>query len=192
MRILLAAICAGPGKRGTGPLKEALRITVATMADAEAVGSLLEASYPKLMAAAYDPAILAAALPLMTRPNPALLRSGSYFLAFGPQDRLLGCGGWTSERPGGGEREPGLGHVRHFAVHPDAAGKGIGRALLECCFADAARQGMAAMECYSSLNGFGFYQHLGFSTIEAIEPKLGGTVTFPSVRMRCEPIPIPS
>ncbi|MBA4174894.1 MAG: GNAT family N-acetyltransferase, partial [Hyphomicrobium sp.] len=55
-----------------------LSIRVATPEDREAVTRLLQRSYPALMAGSYEPAVLAAALPLMTQANPALLASGTF------------------------------------------------------------------------------------------------------------------
>ena len=58
-----------------------LSIRVATPEDREAVTRLLQRSYPALMAGSYEPAVLAAALPLMTQANPALLASGTFVVA---------------------------------------------------------------------------------------------------------------
>lgn len=57
------------------------KVRAAKPGDAEAVRTLLRASYPKLMASSYDEEVLAPALELMTRANPSLLRSGTYYLA---------------------------------------------------------------------------------------------------------------
>lgn len=58
-----------------------LEIRIAGATDASAVRQVLAASYPVLMADAYDDALLARALPLMTQANPRLLGSGTYYLA---------------------------------------------------------------------------------------------------------------
>jgi hypothetical protein len=73
------------------------------------------------MVPAYDDAVLAVALPLMTQANPMLLASGSYYLTITEESRTVACGGWTHERPGSGEIVPSLAHIRHFATHPDWA-----------------------------------------------------------------------
>ena len=52
-------------------------VRVAVPSDDTLIGELLGASYPALMAASYDSAVLAGALPVMTRPVPALLSSGT-------------------------------------------------------------------------------------------------------------------
>jgi N-acetylglutamate synthase-like GNAT family acetyltransferase len=156
----------------------------ADLTDAEAVTTLLSASYPVLMAAAYEVDVLVRALPLMVRANPVLLASGSFHLAETPGD-VVGCGGWTPERPGTGEVEPGLGHIRHFAVDPGWTGRGVGRSLFEACRAQARSRGVSVFECYASLNAQPFYQALGFSGLERREIAMGDAVRFPAVLMRC-------
>ena len=74
-------------------------VRVAGPDDAEAIGAVLWASYPKLMAPAYPADVLARALPFMVRPNPTLLRSRTYYLAAAPDGTVVGCGGWTSSAP---------------------------------------------------------------------------------------------
>jgi N-acetylglutamate synthase-like GNAT family acetyltransferase len=159
-------------------------LRVATPGDAEAVSELLRTSYPRLMRSAYDEDVLAPALKLMTQPNPSLLRSGTYYLAELATGSLVGCGGWTPERPGTKSVEPGLGHVRHFAVHPDWTRRGIGRALLESCYRTARAAGVTAFECYSSLNAEKFYRALGFVRIREMDMELKPPVVLRGVLMR--------
>ncbi len=161
-----------------------ITIRAARATDAAAVTALLERSYPVLMAPAYEPSVLAAALPTMTRANPALLASGTFYLAEAPGDGLVGCGGWTPERPGSGDASPALGHVRHFATHPDRTGRGIGRAVFDRCRAAAGAAGIVHLECYASLNAEPFYRALGFSTLRQADIVLAEGVRLPVVVMR--------
>ena len=147
------------------------------------MSGLLEASYPTLMPPGYDAAVLAAALPLMTRANPALLSSGTYFLAESVDGLTVGCGGWTRERPGSGEVAPDLAHIRHFATHPEWIGRGVGRALYSRCAREARAAGARRLECYASLNAEGFYAALGFKSLERIEVPMGAGATLPSLLM---------
>ena len=160
-----------------------ISIRVATPADSAAVAEVLVHSYPELMAGAYDPDLLARALPLITRPHPRLLAGGCYYLAEW-DGHAAGCGGWSRERPGGNEVEPGLAHIRHFATHRDWIGRGVGRALYERCEQDARAAGVNRFECYASLNGEAFYAAMGFARIGAIEVGMGPDVEFPSILMR--------
>lgn len=159
-------------------------LRVATPQDAEAVSELLRASYPRLMRYAYDEEVLAPALELMTKANPSLLGSGTYYLAELATGLLVGCGGWTPEWPGTKSVEPGLGHVRHFAVHPDWTRRGIGRAILTFCDRAARAAGVRTFECYSSLNAETFYRALGFVRIREMDIELKPPVVLHGVLMR--------
>lgn len=157
---------------------------IATPGDCAAVDALLQASYPVLMAPAYEAALLAPALGLMTKANMALLASGTYYIAESRDGAAVGCGGWTRERPGNGVVAAGVGHMRHFATHPQWTGRGIGRALYRLCERDARAAGVVVLECFASLNAAGFYRALGFERVGAIRMELGPGVALPAVLMR--------
>lgn len=159
------------------------RVRTAGPADLAAVERVFEASYPALMADAYDDALLARALPLMIRAQPGLLASGSYHVAEA-EGEIVGCGGWSHEKPGTAEREPGVAHIRHLAVSRDWIGRGIGRAIYSSCERQARAQGVRVLECYASLNAEPFYRALGFSRLAAIEIRMGPDVALPSIHMR--------
>ncbi|WP_245190861.1 GNAT family N-acetyltransferase [Jannaschia formosa] len=125
-----------------------LSLRPATPADLPSVDMLLAASYPRLLAADYPPSVLVTALPRICRARPELLASGTYHLAF-EGETLVACGGWTRARPTGGT-EPGLGHVRHVAAHPDHLRRGHARRLMEHCLAEARAAGMRALDCFST------------------------------------------
>jgi N-acetylglutamate synthase-like GNAT family acetyltransferase len=159
-------------------------LRVATLEDAVAVDRLLQVSYAKLMATSYDEESLAPALKLLTKANPSLLGSGTYYLAELPTGFLVGCGGWTLERPGTGSIEPRVGHVRHFAVHPDWTRRGIGRAIFNSCERAAREAGVRTLECYSSLNAEKFYRSLDFKRIRWMDIELQPHVVLRTVLMR--------
>ena len=159
-------------------------IRVATPQDALAVTAVLKASYSVLMPANYDPATLEALLPVITQANPKLLQSGTYYVAETASHQIVGCGGWTHWRPGNGEVESGLGHIRHFATHPDWIGRSVGRSIYEACEQAAQSAGVKAFECFSSLNAEGFYAALGFETIRRVEVRMGNGQMLPSILMK--------
>jgi N-acetylglutamate synthase-like GNAT family acetyltransferase len=161
-------------------------LRAARLEDAAAVEGLLQASYPELMAPSYDEESLAPALELMTKANASLLVSGTYYLAELSTGLLVGCGGWTLERPGSGTIEPHLGHIRHFAVHPSWTRRGIGNALYGHCESAARAVGVMAFECYSSLNAEKFYRALGFSRIREMDIELRPDIVLRTVLMRRE------
>jgi len=150
----------------------------ATPDDAGRIEELLEASYSTLMTASYDRAVLDMALPLMTRADPALLRSGRYYVCQAAEGDIIGCGGWSLERPGTGLVEPGLAHIRHFATHPACIGMGVGRVLYERCESDARLVDVDRFECYASLNAEPFYAALGFKTVKRIKIPMGDDLQF--------------
>ena len=117
---------------------------------------MLQASYPLLMRQHYEPHLLSAALPALTTASPELLRSGTYYVAETRGHVIVGGGGWTRERPGQGDVEAGLGHIRHFATHPRWLGRAVGRLIYDVCKRQARSMGVNRFECYSSLNAVGF------------------------------------
>jgi GNAT superfamily N-acetyltransferase len=158
-------------------------IRIARPSDSEAVSALLAASYSNLLTACYDSDTLNRALPFMTRANPALLRSGTYYVAERGPGNLVGCGGWTTARPGSGEIIEGEAHIRHFATHPEWVGRGVGSSLLARCFSDARTLGIRKLHCFSTLNAERFYRASGFETIGPIGVPMGRSLIFPSVLM---------
>lgn len=157
------------------------------MQDSAQVNELLSASYPKLMSSHYSKKTLMKALPSMCQANPKLLMSKTYYVAETPNDDgttlVVGCGGWTQFRPGTEEVVVGLGHIRHFGVHPDFTRKGIGRLIFQTCVDDARAEGVNKFECYSSLNGETFYGALGFKKVGLVDVPMGPDLLFPSVVM---------
>jgi GNAT superfamily N-acetyltransferase len=156
--------------------------------DAEAVGELLRASYPPLMAAGYPADVLERALPAMMKANPLLLRSGTYHLAVADDGTVVGCGGWTREPPGPPCQpiDPKVGHIRHFATHPGYLRRGVGTALLDRCIEEARVAGVRRLECLSSLVAERFYASVGFRPVSSRAVILAPGVQFDSVIMVLE------
>lgn len=138
------------------------------------------------MAGTYGAALLDRALPVITRANPALLASGTWHLAVSEPGMVIGCGGWTAARPDTVETRPAVGHVRHFATHPDWIGRGVGRALYLHAERQALEAGIRRFICYASLNAVPFYGALGFRSLRRIEVPLPGGVPFPAMLMEHE------
>src|SRR3989337_2491981 len=94
--------------------------------DLEELSALIAAAYRELDPSHYPVGQLAAALPLMSKANPKLLASGTYYVAeIGGE--AAGFGRWPFEAPGTGALAEGVAHIRHFATHPDHLRKGIAR-----------------------------------------------------------------
>ncbi len=159
-----------------------MHVRTATERDFAGIDALLVASYTKLMAAAYDAAVLSVALPAMTKAQPKLIASKRFYVVQSGAD-IVGCGGWSLEAPGSGERTEGLAHIRHFASDPNALGRGIGRSLFETCALDARASGMVKLQALSSLNAEPFYARMGLQSLRRIEIPMGSVGAFPVVLM---------
>lgn len=159
-------------------------IRVVSTADQDSVTRLLQASYPKLMQSRYSPEVLANILPSITVANSSLLTSGTFYVAQTPNQQIIGCGGWTKEKPGSGEIKAGIAHIRHFATHPDWLRKSVGTSIYQKCEQEAKISQISNFECYSSLNAQDFYQALGFQFIKNIDVLLGNNQTMTCILMK--------
>lgn len=160
------------------------RIRVARTEDACELGELFRTSYSTLLKQSYGAAELDAALPALSKPNPVLLASGTFYLAHSQDGQLMGAGGWSVERPGTGDVVPHLAHIRHFATHPDWTRLGVGRAIYSHCERAAFSAGALAFECFSALNAVSFYEALGFMTASIITLSLGPGAAIPVALMK--------
>jgi len=161
-------------------------IRVANLTDAKAVSELLGASYTALLSAFYEENLLTQILPLITKANPLLLDSGTFYVAQIGRGKIVGCGGWSRKRPGAGALHSREGNIRHFATHPDWLRKGIGRDILLRCFEDVKGTEIKAMNCYSALGAETFYGAFGFSIVSQVDVPLTGQLAFPAFLMRNE------
>jgi N-acetylglutamate synthase-like GNAT family acetyltransferase len=159
-------------------------VRLASQADAPAVSHLLQASYPALMADSYEPEVLKVALTRMTNAKPVLLDSGTFYVAHTNSDQVIGCGGWSLDRPGSSETIRHLGHIRHFATHPNWLRHGVGRQIFSRIETQAALAEVREFQCFSSLNAIPFYAALGFSVQCHTQVAMGADFNFPVALMR--------
>ena len=150
--------------------------------DIARVDALLGRAYPRLLKPDYAPSMLVLALPKISRAQPALITSGSYFLVE-EQEALLGAGGWTAAAPGGGAVIRGVGHIRHVVTDDRATRRGVGRTLLKHIIEHAAAQGVRRLDCLSTLTAVPFYAAMGFSERKTVTVPLGPGIDFPAVDM---------
>lgn len=167
-----------------------LTLKTATPADASAVGALLSRSYPALMGEAYAADVLAPVLPLITRANPALLASGTFYIVEAA-GRVVGCGGWTFGAPGSGDLVDGLAHLRHFAVDPAHVRQGVGRLVYDACAHAAAGQGAVRFQAYSALNAESFYAGMGLQRLDVLSLVMTPGITIPTILMEGPVVPRP-
>lgn len=165
--------------------REDLTTRAALDGDRPVLEKLIGDCYSTVYPGWYDDDVLGDALPAMLRIDPALLKSGHYFVAsFG--GAVAGCGGWSTKAPGNGSSGDKTGHIRHFATHPDFMGKGIGGAILDRCINEASHTGMAKLRCFSSLPAEGFYARHGFAKLDSVNVMLSDGAYFPAVLMERE------
>lgn len=158
-------------------------IRTAKKNDLAAIDALLSRSYPALLKADYLPSMLVTAIPLISRANPSLVSSGTYFVAE-VDGQILGAGGWTPGAPLGGSRQKRVGHIRHFATDHTRVRQGIGRNLMAHIVSDAASAGIVQLECFSTLTAEPFYVACGFRTLGPMSVTLREGIDFPAVHMR--------
>jgi GNAT superfamily N-acetyltransferase len=156
----------------------------ATRADHGALQQLITRSARELGVPDYSPAQIEAALRGAFGVDTQLIDDGTYFVAQG-DGRLVGCGGWSRRRTlfGGdshaardaAELDPAIdaARIRAFFVDPEYARRGIGRALLERCEAEARERGYRRCELLGTLPGVRLYQALGYQPGAMIHYPLG-------------------
>lgn len=172
-------------------VQNSLTIRATTLADLAEVDALLSRSYTSLLRADYPPSVLVTALPLISRAQPDLLASGSYFVAVeavkavkavGP-GAVVAAGGWTAAA----HHKPGhtghTGHIRHVVTDKAHVRRGIGRQLMIHVLDHAKQAGMTRVDCLSTRTAVPFYASLGFKEIGPVNIALRPGIDFPVVAM---------
>jgi len=161
----------------------AIRTGVPT--DLAALDALLARSYPILLKPDYPPSVMVTALPLIAQANPALLRTGTYFVAETPEGALVGAGGWTRAGPAGATAgRAGIGNIRHLVTDHRRLRSGIARAIMDRVFLSARAARVSRLECLSTRTAVPFYRSVGFEAIGEVEVALRPGIGFPAVAMR--------
>ncbi len=158
-----------------------LTVRTARREDLAALDALFARSYPVLLKADYPASVLVTAVPLISRAQPRLLATGTYYVAE-LDGRIAGAGGWTKARPGGRARR-GVAHIRHFATDAALTRRGVGRALMLRVFEAARRAGIGRLHCMSTRSAVPFYAAMGFETLGERSVPLAPGIDFPAVAM---------
>jgi GNAT superfamily N-acetyltransferase len=151
----------------------------ATARDYEAVDAMLAWTYPKLLKHDYPPSVLVTAVPLIARANPALVRSGTYYVAETQDGTIIGAGGWTFSRGSTAAAE-----IRHLVVDWRHQRRGIGRRLMMGIFAEAQLQGVRRFEAQATRTAVTFYESMGFESLGQTLVPLRPGIDFPAIAMR--------
>ena len=159
-------------------MSETLTIRVAAPSDLAELDAMFARAYPRLLKADYPPSVLVLALPIISRAQPDLLRSGTYYVAETAEQGIVGAGGWTRRR---GSRRA---DVRHVVTDDRLVRRGIGRAILDRVIAEARAAGMQGLDCNSTRTAVPFYRSVGFEELGPVEVLLREGISFPAVAMR--------
>ena len=153
--------------------------------DLAEVDALLGRAYPLLLKPHYPPSVLVTTIPLISKAQPGLLASGTYFAVVAEGGQIVGAGGWTATEPGaGGKSTPNVGHIRHVVTDPDVVRQGIGRILMNHIFHSAKSAGVLQLDCLSTLMAVPFYTACGFEEVGPATISLRPGIEFPAVLMR--------
>lgn len=154
-----------------------LAIRLATYDDLAAVDALFASSYARLLRADYPPSLQVMALPRLSRAQPALLRSGRYFLAE-EDGEVVGAGGWSKDG-----RVRRLGHVRHLVCDHRLTRRGIATRVINAALAQARKEGITRMACDATRTAVPFYESRGFFKVGPVDVDIAPGIRFPATRM---------
>ena len=137
-------------------LASGFRIRPVGAADLDAIAVLQEFSIMAFGAPVYGEAKAKAWARLGFEFRHDLLGPGGFWVAE-RQDRIVGVGGWSPD-----SLEPDVAWLRYLFVHPQTAGRGIGRCLVEEAERSAGAARRPRLHVWSSLNAVGFYRTVGY------------------------------
>lgn len=166
-------------------------LRLALAADAPAIAALMKRSARGLSEPYYDAAQTASVTRYVAVLDTQLVADGTYFVTDG---ELVACGGWskrdklfTGTATSGTPRlldpacEPA--RIRAMFVDPRHARRGLGRAILARCEADARAAGFTRLELMATLPGVPFYTAAGYTTLEPTTLALPDGIAIAAARM---------
>ena len=172
-------------------------IRKATMEERDAIRQLIAESARYLSREHYNDEQIETAIATVFGVDTDLIEDGTYLVAES-DGQLVGCGGWSKRKTlyGGDQftsRDAGYldpqsepAKIRAFFIHPDHARKGIARAILNQCEAEARAEGFHALELMATLPGIEFYKSVGFKETGNFDLDLTDRVKLELVPMRKE------
>lgn len=188
------------------------RLRRAVPADLPAIAEVMAASARELSRGFYSEAQIPSVVAHIAVIDPLLVEDETYFVIDGESEgeidggfgssqlgatgaRLLACGGWSwrdklftgvgAAAGGTGRLVPGKdpARVRAMFVHPKAARRGLGQAILEASERDARSQGFLSAELMSTAPGEPLYAARGYQVLERVTLQLPDGCEVPAARM---------
>lgn len=154
-------------------IEPSLSLRLARMEDLPAIEELIAISARGLSLGYYTPLQIDSLVRHAFAADSELIADGTYYVC--PIDgELAAAGGWSRRRTlHGGDRTSGAAdppldpatdaaRIRAFFVHPAHARRGLGRALLWRCMAEAAAAGFRRLTLVATLPGEPLYRSAGF------------------------------
>lgn len=169
-----------------------LRIRLAKEQEVPELDELIATSARKLSKGFYDDVQTELAIKNIFRVDRTLVEDGSYYVVE-IDGTIAGCGGWSRRNMlvnGMGDDSELLdpatdpAKIRAFFVRPEFARRGIGRAIVARCEADAATHGFRWLEMMSTLPGVPLYEACGYERIELQKIPVGEGVDIDCIVMR--------
>ncbi|MEL6644758.1 MAG: GNAT family N-acetyltransferase [Pseudomonadota bacterium] len=158
---------------------QVVTLRTSTAADVSAIDRLLSDSYSRLLKADYPPSVQVTAVPIISRANPSLISSGTYYLAVTPVDEIIGGGGWTRS-----VKSVEMADVRHIVTDYRHLRRGIARRIMMGIISEARRAGIKRLDCLATRTARPFYDAMGFETLGEITVGLRPGIDFPTIRMQ--------
>jgi len=168
----------------------------ATEEDMAVIGEVIAASVRGLAVGYYGDSEIELSIRSVFGVDRDLIDDGTYFVAVDGDQSIVGCGGWSRRKTLYGasgysaSRDSALldplvdaAKIRAFFVHPDAARRGIGRAILEACETEAKAAGFGRAEMMATLPGVPLYSACGYQLGESVEIPIGDGRNIECIRM---------
>lgn len=176
------------------------RLRRAVASDLPAIAEVMAASARELSRGFYSEAQIPSVVAHIAVIDPLLVEDETYFVIEGELPGaaglpLLACGGWSwrdklftgvgAAAGGTGRLVPGKdpARVRAMFVHPTAARRGLGQAILEASERDARAQGFLRAELMATAPGEPLYAARGYRVLERVTLHLPDGCEVPAARM---------
>ena len=166
----------------------------ATLADINDIERVMRESLATLGRQAYDAQQVASSIEHVTKLDRELVTDNTYYVAVA-DGHIVGCGGWSRRaKLYAGSADKGdesrlldprteAARVRAMFVVPEWARRGIGRAILARCEAEARAEGFRKVELMAMLSGQAMYAASGYDVVERVAPPLADGTPLPLTRM---------